>query len=104
LTFHTFGKDRELLGAVSDPAFDVGAITNRQLQKTLKDTPWAKGMTGRQLSARISRHLRLLREHGLIRKLPSVRKYVLTDKGRRLTAAVEVTLAAPIDDLLGLAA
>jgi DNA-binding MarR family transcriptional regulator len=61
-------------------------------------------MSGKQLSGRISRHLRLLREHGLIKKLPNQRKYTLTDKGRRLTAAVDIALAASVNDLLKLAA
>ena len=99
-----FGKDRELLGAVGNPANDVCAITNRQLQKALAETPWAKGMSGKRLSARISRHLRLLRAHGLIRKLPNQRKYALTDKGRRLGGAVDCALAASVNELLKLAA
>ena len=99
-----FGKDRELLNAISDPAFDVCAITNKALQKTLKGTTWAKGMTGRRLSARISRHLRLLRGQGIIKKLPNQRKYSLTDKGRKLTAALEAASAASVNDLLKLAA
>ena len=100
----TFGKDRDLLAAISDPAFDVCAITNKGLQEALKTKPWAKGMSGKQLSSRISRHLRLLREHGLIKKLPNQRKYTLTDKGRKLTAAADAALAASINDLLKLAA
>ena len=99
-----FGKDQALLAAVSDPANDVCAITNKGLQEALKGTPWAKGMAGRQLSSRISRHLRLLREHGLVRKLPNQRKYALTDKGRRLSAAVDAALATSVDGLLKLAA
>jgi hypothetical protein len=99
-----FGKDRGLLKAVADPANDVSSITNRGLQKALAGTPWARGMTGRRLSARISRHLRLLREHGLIRKLPSQRRYTLTEKGRHLTAAADIALNASVVDLLRLAA
>jgi DNA-binding HxlR family transcriptional regulator len=98
-----FGKDKELLRAIADPAFDAGAITNKGLQKTLKGTAWAKNMSGKQLSARISRHLRLLREHGLIKKLPKQRKYTLTDKGRKITAALEAALSASVNDLLKLA-
>ena len=79
-----FGKDKELLNAISDPAFDVHAITNKKLQESLAGAAWANGMTGKQLSARITRHLRLLREHGLIKKLPNQRKYTLTDKGRKI--------------------
>jgi hypothetical protein len=98
------GKDREVLCAASDPACDVCAITNKALQKALEGTPWARGMSGKRLSGRISRHLRLLREHGLIRKLPSQRRYTLTDKGRRLAAAVDSAMAASVVDLLRLAA
>jgi len=99
-----FGKDREFICAISDPAFDVHAITNEGLQKRLAGTAWAKNMSGGRLSGRISRHLRLLREHGLIRKLPNQRKYSLTDKGRKLTAAIEAASAASVNDLIKLAA
>jgi DNA-binding MarR family transcriptional regulator len=61
-------------------------------------------MSGKRLSARITRHLRLLREHGLIKKLPNQRKYMLTDKGRKLTAALEAASATSVNDLLKLAA
>lgn len=99
-----FGKDWELLRAVSDPAFAVSAITNKELQGALAGTAWAKGMSGKQLSSRISRHLRLLREQGLIKKLPNQRKYRLTDKGRRITAALDAASATSVNDLLKLAA
>jgi hypothetical protein len=99
-----FGKDRELIRAISDPSFNVHAITNKELQNTLKDTPWAKNMSDKQLSGRISRHLRLLREHGLIEKLSNQRKYVLTDKGRKLTAALDAALSASVNELLKSAA
>jgi len=95
-----FGKDMELLRVISDPVFDVSSITNKELQKTLAGTAWAKKMSGKQLSARISRHLLLLRKHGLIRKLPKQRKYALTDKGRKLTAALNAALSASVNDLL----
>jgi hypothetical protein len=99
-----FGKDREFLRAISDPALDIHAITNKRLQGILKDTPWAKGMTGKQLSGRITRHLALLRKHGLIEQLPRQRKYILTDMGRRITAALNISLATSVDELLKLAA
>lgn len=98
------GKDLELLRVISDPIFDVSAITNKELQAKLESTPWAKGMTGKRLSSRISRHLLLLREHGLIKKLPKQRKYSLTDKGRKITTSICVVLASSINDLLKLSA
>jgi hypothetical protein len=96
----TFGKDKELLRAISDPIFDVHAITNKDLQIKLKGSIWAKNMTDKQLSGRISRHLALLRKHGLIEKLPNQRKYILTDKGRNITAALDAALSTSVNDLL----
>jgi hypothetical protein len=99
-----FGKDKELLRAISDPAFDVGAITNKALQKTLAGTAWSKNMSGKPFAGRISRHLSLLREHGLIKKLPNQRKYTLTDKGRKITTAIDAASAASVNALLQFAA
>jgi len=99
-----FGKDKELLSLIADPIFDVDPITNKKLQQMIRGTSWAKKMTKKQLSARISRHLVLLRKHGLIRKLPKQRKYALTDKGRKLTVSLECAAAASINDLLKSAA
>ena len=82
----------------------MSCLTNKDLQQRLGGTPWANGMTGKRLSARISRHLRLLRDHGLIRKLPNQRKYMLTEKGRKVTTALNVILAASTEQLLEMAA
>jgi len=101
---NVFGKDRAFLCAISDPALDIHAITNKQLQSILKDTPWAKNMTGKQLSGRITRHLSLLRKHGLIEQLPKQRKYILTDKGRKITSVLSISLAASVEALLDFAA
>jgi hypothetical protein len=58
----------------------------------LGGTPWANGKNDKDLSARISRHLRLLRDHGVIRKLPNQRKYQLTEKGHRLTTLLNALM------------
>ena len=94
------GKDRELLLAIADPQYAVCGITNKRLQDALRSSSWAKGYTDKQLSARIGRHLRLLRDHGLIRKLPSQRKYILTETGRTLTTALAAILDASIQQLM----
>ena len=99
-----FGKDLSLLRAIADPFFDVENITNKNLRIKLASTSWAKNMTDKQLSGKVSRHLLLLRKHGLIKKLPNQRKYALTDKGRKITSAVNIALTASVDDLLSLAA
>lgn len=98
------GKDRELLQAISDSTFAVSGITNAALRKKLRATPWGAGRSDKQLSARVSRHLRLLRDHGLIRKLPNRHRYHLTAKGRQLTSALNAMLSASTEELLRMAA
>ena len=98
------GKDLILLKAVADPKYLVHAITNKHLQESIGASPWANGLSGRGLSARISRHLRLLRDHGLIKKLPSQNKYRLTKKGLLLTTALDQFIGVKVSDLASLVA
>jgi len=98
------GKDLALLKAIADPNHAVDAITNKCLQSILCDTPWANGLSGKKLSARISRHFRLLREHGIIKKMARQHKYFLTDKGKLLTTSLNQFLGASIAVLASLAA
>ena len=98
------GKDRDLLRALSDPAFNAGSITNKLLQEKLLGTGWANGLTGKKLSSKISRQISLLRSHGIIRKLPKQHKYVLTDKGRKITSALNALLSTSTEDLVNLVA
>jgi len=98
------GKDLIFLQAVADPKYSVDAISNKLLRMSLEKSPWTNGLTGKKLSARIGRHLRLLREHGLIKKLPKQQRYMLTDKGRKLTSALNQVLAVSINDLANISA
>jgi len=102
-SFDILGKDKLLLQAISDSNFDVGFISNRSLQKKLSLNPWAKEMSGKRLSSRITRHLMLLRGHGLIKKLPNQHKYYLTEKGKKITSALNITLGTSSNDLLKIA-
>ena len=98
------GKDLEFLKAVSDPVYDTDGITNKALQKKLLGSAWANGLTGKKLSAKISRQLALFRKHGIIHKFPKQHKYFLTEKGRQLSSAIAQTLGAKLCDLAKLAA
>lgn len=98
------GKDREILLAISDPAYCIAGLTN----KLLREKPGGSSSLGKrnqkQSSAKISRHLRLHREHGLIRKLPRQNRYRLMLKGVRLTTLLSVILDAPTENLMKMAA
>ena len=64
------GKDRHLLQALHDPKSCIAGLSNKDLREKLHEKTGYKDMNEKQLSAKISRHLRLLRDHGLIRKMP----------------------------------
>jgi hypothetical protein len=98
------GKDRELFQALSDPAFRISGLTNKMLRPQLSDTDFGSGRTDKQLSAKISRNLRLLRAHGIIRKLPKQNRYQLTLKGVKLTNILNAFLAATTENLMKMAA
>lgn len=98
------GKDRELLEALSDSIFSISGITNASLRERLSSTAWGAGRTDKQLSARVTRHLRLLRDHGLIRKAPKRRRYYLTAKGRQFVTALSAALSASTQQLMEIAA
>jgi DNA-binding IclR family transcriptional regulator len=74
------------------------------LRQHLKNTKIADGCTDKQLSAKISRYLRLLRAHGIIRKLPRQNRYQLTVKGVRLSNLINAFLAASTEKPMKIAA
>ena len=94
------GKDRALLEALSDPKYALSGVTNKMLRDVLRGTAWAKGGTDKQLSARISRHLRLLRQHGILKKVPKQHKYLLQPKGHQLTTTLSALLHATTKSLI----
>lgn len=98
------GKDRQLLLAVGDPKHGIAGCSNTELRAMLRQQAWGKGRSEKALSARVSRHLSLLRSHGLIRKMPRQNRYQLTDAGRKLTLTLAVALKASTQELMNIAA
>jgi hypothetical protein len=98
------GKDLELLSAISDPAYRISGLTNKMLRQDFADTSFGTGRTDKQLSGKISRHLRLLRAHGLVRKIPRQNRYQVTLKGVRLLNILNAFWAASTEDLMKIAA
>jgi hypothetical protein len=98
------GKDLEVLQAISNPGFQIAGLTNKMLREQLSSTCFGAQRTDKQVAAKISRCLRLLRAHGIIRKLPRQNRYQLTLKGVRLTNMLNAFLAASTEDLLKMVA
>ncbi len=98
------GKDLALLTAVADPRFTVNGFRNKDLRGLLADDERYVGKTKKQRSGMTTRSLRLLRDHGVIRRLPKARRYQLTSQGRQLVTTLQAALAASTEQLMAIAA
>lgn len=97
--------DLALLEAVSRGEFATAGFRNRDIRSLIHRTP--ANLSPRDLrraSAKTSRRLRLLRAHGVIKKIPKTHRYRLTPSGQLLTAALFAARRANIKQLLATAA
>ena len=96
--------DSQLLRAMSGGEFSLNGLRNRDLQRVFFPQPAATFEEARRRSAWVSRQLRLLRAHGLIRKVPHSHRYHVTPAGRTVITAVLTALKATLRQLTPLAA
>jgi len=80
--------DQELLTAISHGEYVLQGFRNRDLVAHLAGTLSSQGEDRRRVSARVTRLLRLLRAHRIIRKIPGTHYYRLTSKGRQISTAI----------------
>jgi len=91
--------DLALLEAISRGEFIPTGFRNRDLRRLLYASPRTTA-DDRRRSGRLSRLLRLLRAHGVVRKIQKTHRYQLTERGRLLTAALRATRNATVQQLL----
>ena len=80
----------------------INGFVNQHLREALyakRDDPAEQ----KRCSGKTSRRLRLLRAHGLIRKIPRANRYQLTPKGRKVAAAVLAASSANTEQLMDMA-
>lgn len=93
--------DLAVLQAVAAGEFAAAGFRNRDLRPALYPrAASASPAQARRQTARIGRLLRLLRAHGLVRKVQKSHRYLLTPSGHRLAAAIFATRKAPLKALL----
>ena len=96
--------DSRLLEAVARSEFRLNGFRNRDLRSILMgDVPGCLVHHKRQ-SARITRQIRLLRGHGLVRKVQGTQRYQLTSKGQTTITAILAAQNASTKQLTQLAA
>lgn len=96
-------SDRTLLEAVMRGEFAIRGFRNRDLGMVLYGETTDPALRRRQ-SASITRRLRMLRAHALIKKVPKTHRYVLTESGRTTLTALLVALKSSTKQLNQLAA
>jgi len=97
------GEDARLLEAVAGGEFAVNGFTNADIRQKLFGADGEKAPTRRR-SGQISRRLSLLRAHGLIRRIPGRRRWLLSERGKSVTTLLAATAGASAPDLMQMAA
>jgi hypothetical protein len=96
--------DQALLTAVSDPKWLVNGLRNRDLAQALYGEPPADAAERRRRSARVSRLLRLLRAHGVLKKVAKTHRYQVCSQARNAILALLAALQANAAELTAHAA
>jgi hypothetical protein len=83
-----WAEDKDLLQAINDGDFLINGFRNRDLQRLLYSQPAETEAEQRRRSAAVSRRLRMLRAHGVIRKIPHTHRYHVAPDARTMLVAV----------------
>jgi hypothetical protein len=97
-------EDAALLAAVNRGEFTINGFRNRDLRPLLFGAAEVSAEGARRQASAITRKLRLLRGHGLIRKIPKTHRYLLTKRGQSAIPALLAARQANIEKLGQLAA
>jgi hypothetical protein len=102
---HPFSaEDRALLEAISDGKHATDGFCNRDLASRLYPAHRTTALERSRIASKVSYRLRILRAHGLIRKLPGQRRYHMTTRGRQIVTALLQAQHATLQQLNAAAA
>jgi hypothetical protein len=98
-------SDQKLLEIISRGEFAINGLRNRDVREQLYGPDDASSEPERRRrSAAVTRRLRLLRGHGLLRKVKGTHRYQLTARGRSVVSALSAAKSATTQQLAKLAA
>lgn len=92
-------EDSALLKAINGGEFSINGFRNRDIRQILFGSRSPSKAELRRQSAKVTRKFRLLRAHGLIRKVSRTHRYLLTDKGRIAVTALLAAQQADVNKL-----
>jgi hypothetical protein len=98
-------EDYRLLMFLGKGENAINGFRNKDLRKILyPESERAENDEHKRYSGRTTRRIKLLRAHGLIRKVPRANRYVLTEKGQKFSCALMTASALDIKELTEMAA
>jgi hypothetical protein len=97
-------EDHVLLQFIHRPEYLTTGFSNRDLAAVLFPRQQTTPQARRAASGKTSYRIRLLRAHGLIAKLPNLRRYRITPKGQQVATALLLAQHATISQLSSKAA
>jgi hypothetical protein len=77
-------EDNDLFAAVMRGEHLLDGFRNRDIRAAIAPGVRPRSARGRAVAGRVTRYLRLLRAHGLIRKVPRTQRYRITPKGHHV--------------------
>jgi len=96
-------EDAALLTAVSDPKWGLNGLRNRELAEALFGEPSPDPAERKKRSAKVGRLIRLLRAHGILKKVPKTHRYQVCAKSRDGLLAILAARTANAEKLTTIA-
>jgi hypothetical protein len=93
------GPDAALLQAISRAEYLVKGFRNADLRRRLYGADPEDLRERRRISARVSRLLRILRIHGLVKKIPHTQRYLITAFAQQCLPAIHAARDASLQKL-----
>lgn len=88
----------ETLRALNRGEFSINGLRNRDLVRVL--FPNLRGDARRRAAQKVTRLIRIMRAHGILKKVATTHRYTVTSAGRRIIGTVLASNDAPVDALL----
>jgi hypothetical protein len=96
--------DMALIRAAADGRWSVNGFRNADVRAELFGADGRDARENRRRAGRVTRGLALLRAHGLVRRVPKTRRWLITGKGRELAALLAAAEHASAEKLIAAAA
>jgi hypothetical protein len=96
--------DDAMLETINRGEFNLNGFRNRDLRSLIYPDSAKSPDNERKYAAKITRAIRLLRAHGLIKKIPRTHRYQLSKKGRTAITAIIAAKHASVEQLTKAAA